>query len=401
MRPAFAGAPRLAAIRSTAMPTNSEPTNEQTAKAADDPQPHMPSRAAIERYLTDVLGEPVRCTGATLLGVSSESDEEKPYGYGVPVKIDFTVAGKERSAVLHTMSPNAFGHELMADRAAILLWSRDAFNTLPRHVRSLSVGAFDKAGAMHALDDADEFFLLTDFAEGNVYADDLRRIRESGDLSPGDRDRADALCDYLLEIHAIAGPQPSLYTRRIRQLVGHGECIMGLIDSYPRDHPWITAERLQRIEQRVVEWRWRLKDRTHRLRRTHGDFHPWNILFGDGTDLRVLDHSRGEWGEPADDVTSLTLNYVFESLRQHGKLEGAFKDLFDGFWQRYLTSGDDEVLEAAPPFVAWRGLVMASPVWYPDLNDAVRRKLFSLIESVLESPRFEPAKVNESLAAGM
>ena len=34
----------------------------------------------------------------------------------------------------------------------------------------------------------------------------------------------------------------------------------------------------------------------------HGDFHPWNLLFREGVEFSVLDRSRGEWGEPADDV---------------------------------------------------------------------------------------------------
>jgi len=121
------------------MTTHAKTDATDAAPPIDRRAPGMPGKAAIERYLSDVFGEPVQCAGATLLGQSTETDEEKPYGYGVPVKIDFTVRGEQRSAVLHTMNPNAFGHEHMADRAAILLWSRDAFNTLPRHVRSFSV----------------------------------------------------------------------------------------------------------------------------------------------------------------------------------------------------------------------------------------------------------------------
>jgi hypothetical protein len=45
--------------------------------------------------------------------------------------------------VLHTMSPNAFGHEHMSDRAQILLWQHRAFNCLPGHVRALDVAGSD------------------------------------------------------------------------------------------------------------------------------------------------------------------------------------------------------------------------------------------------------------------
>jgi len=57
------------------------------------------------------------------------------------------------------------------------------------------------------------------------------------------------------------------------------------------------------------------------LRQIHGDFHPWNILFRPGIDFQLLDRSRGEYGDPADDLTSLTVNYFFFSLQRSGRLE--------------------------------------------------------------------------------
>src|SRR5204863_869916 len=122
------------------------------------------------------------------------------------------------------------------------------------------------------------------------------------------------------------------------------------------------------IEQQCVRWRWKLKGRTHRLRQVHGDFHPWNILFGRETEVRVLDRSRGEWGDTADDVASITANYVFFSLQRSRRLEGALETLFSRFWDRYLSRTQDrELLEVVAPFFAFRGLVIASPVWYPTL----------------------------------
>ena len=183
------------------------------------------------------------------------------------------------------------------------------------------------------------------------------------------------------------------------RLVGDGECIMGLTDSYP-DHPLFTPRVLEEIEHRAVTWRWRLKNRTERLRQVHGDFHPWNILFDCGLDFQLLDRSRGEFGDPADDVTCLTANYLFFSLQRSGRLEGIFETLFRGFWDRYLErSGDQEVLSVVAPFFAFRALVMASPVWYPHLSDSVREKLLRFILGVLEADRFDPVRVNSYCGA--
>ena len=354
------------------------------------------SKEVMERYLGMLLGKQVQVLGLTLLGEAGAGDL-KAYGYGTPVRIDYQPAGEAcRSAVFHTMSPNPFGHENMPDRAQILLWQHLAFNRLPRHVRSLDVGAFQFDGNLISLGQVEEFCLLTEYASGTPYANDLERLRDRRLLADLDLARADALCDYLVEIHKTPGPDPGLYTRRIRELVGHGECIMGLTDSYPATtlaHPLFPAAVLEEIEHQCVRWRWKLKPLTHRLRQVHGDFHPWNILFQEGVEFGVLDRSRGEWGEPADDVTCLTLNYLFFSLQQSGRFEDPWKTLFERFWERYLAkSVDREILKVVAPFFAFRGLVLASPVWYPALSGDVRGKLLTFVQTVLAKDEFDPAQ---------
>ena len=158
---------------------------------------------------------------------------------------------------------------------------------------------------------------------------------------------------------------------------------------------YVTPQILEEIEHRLVTWRWRLKGLAHRLRVVHGDFHPWNILFEPAGNLPVLDRSRGEFGEAADDVACLTINYLFFSLRRNGRLEGGFEDLFRRFWRRYLErSADSEILKVVAPFYAFRGLVLANPVWYPNLCDGVRTKILSFTLAVLDAAEFDPAGVN-------
>ena len=356
---------------------------------------------SLETYLSRLFSSPVRLTGLAALGDTLQPDSVKEYGYGKPVSLQFEVDGQTRRAVLHTIKPGPFGHEHLADRAGELLWCHEVFNRLPRHVRSLDVGGFLPNHLPTSLGPIDEFFLLTDYVEGSEYAHDLVRLREGGSMTPLDRHRADALCDYLIEIHRVKTKQPGLYIRRVRELIGHHQCIMGLIDSYPTDHPWITSSMLESIERKTIAWRWKMKARTHRLAQVHGDFHPWNILFEeDSTRFHVLDRSRGEWGDPADDVTSITLNYVFESLQATGQLTGVFADLYHRFWDRYLAAtGDREMLEIAGLFVAFRGLVMASPVWYPQIDEGVRRQMMTLVHASLDRENFEPGETQAYLEA--
>jgi hypothetical protein len=90
------------------------------------------------------------------------------------------------------------------------------------------------------------------------------------------------------------------------------------------------------------------------------------------------------------------MNYFFFSLQRSGRLDSNFESLFRRFWERYLEkSGDTEMLQVAAPFFAFRGLVMAHPIWYPKLAADVRRQLFNFIEAVLAEEVFNPDEVNK------
>jgi hypothetical protein len=348
----------------------------------------------VGRYLEARFGGSIRVVGLSLLGQEPGAAALKGYGYGLPVKVEYERNGRPHHAVLETITPGPFGHEHMADRAQILLWSHAAFNRLPRHARSLDVGGFSRDGELVSVGDIDEFFILNEFVPGEGYAGDLERLRDGGDLEDRDLARADVLCDYLADIHRVRGPDPALYLRRTRELVGHHECIMGILDSYPPEFDGGSAGLLREIERTLVDWRWRLKGYAHRLRQVHGDFHPWNILFQQDARFVVLDRSRGEWGDPADDVTALTINYLFFSLQRSGRVEGHLATLFSRFWQRYLAATRDEELRAVVgPYFAFRGLVVANPIWYPTLAPGVRATLLRFVRAVLDQPGFDPSRV--------
>ena len=349
----------------------------------------------LKRYLASLFEDEVNLlTVHELAGDGVEALKE--YGYGTPLLIEFRHGEQEEQLVLHTVSRDGFGHERPSDRASNLLLDHATFSRLPRHVASLDVGAFDAGGGLISLGEAGEFFFLTRYAPGRLYARDLETIAADGMLVPRDRARCIVLADYLVQIHAVKHADPLLYRRRIRDLVGHGEGIMGMLDGYPADFVLAPPERLSAIERRCVAWRWRVKSATGRLSQVHGDFHPWNVLFQDEIDFMLLDRSRGAWGEPADDVSAMTINYILFALRQRGEVSGPFRELYDLFWGRYLaSSGDEGLLEVVQPFFAWRGLVLAHPVWYPSLSREVREALLRFVENVLEVDRFDPQQVDE------
>jgi len=327
----------------------------------------------------------------------------KAAGYGKPIRIRLRDAdGRERRVVLHTATANPFGHDRRADRAAEMILGYDTFSTIPRHVRAIDVGAIAHDGSLRSLRHTGEFYVLTTFADGHLYAEDLRRVAATGRSDERDRRRAAALGSYLAELHEPIPDGAVAWARAVRDLLGSGEGIFGIVDGYPADAPGASSERLRGIEERCLAWRWRLRDQPERLVRTHGDFHPFNVLFDSDDELALLDASRGCKGDAADDLTAMAINYLFFALPEPSSWRQGLAPLWSAFWESYRRGRGEEALaralEAAPPFLAWRALVVANPAWYPDAAVEVRDAMLTLAERALDAPALDLELVGELFA---
>lgn len=341
----------------------------------------------VEAYLRTHGHTEARLIGLRPIGASDQGI--KAHGYGRPLVAAFQERGRKHEIVVRTMGVDPFGHDRRADRFDSLALAYDGFHRYPKHVRAIDFGAIAPDGTLLSIGDG-EPFLITEYAEGELYARDLEAMAAMSVATPIDIERAEALAEYLAALHAEKADEDQR-RRAIRDLVGHGEGIFGLIDSYRPNDLIATPARLKAIEHRVVDWRWRLRELPDRSRRTHGDFHPFNILFRNGTDFSVLDASRGGAGDPADDVACLSINYLFFALARRGRFDGALREAWDVFFRTYLSRTQDlDLPEVIAPFYAWRALVLASPLWYPDVAPAVRDQLLTFVERLLDGRDFTP-----------
>jgi aminoglycoside phosphotransferase (APT) family kinase protein len=345
----------------------------------------MINKEGIEGYIRELFGERV-------LDVRIEKLGEGVQGAGFLIEVS-TDRGIE-SYVIKGLFPEGLEHDYAADRAQVFLLDLQDFKKLPGHVKAVDVLAEMEDGSVKSIGGGREYYLLMEKAEGRHYFNDLVAFGDREGLEPLDRERIGAITSYLAKIHSVKKDSKSLHWRKVRDTIGHGECLMGVFDTYPEGT--IGYDDMAEIEKKCVDWRARLKPKYGRLCQVHGDFHPGNIWFSNDTEFVLLDRSRGAWGDPADDVTALTINYVFFSINKYGRLDGPYLEAMRMFFDEYIkATADIELYEVVAPFYAFRGAVVANPVFYPDVTRENRIRILNFVNGVLDDESFKIEKVND------
>ena len=332
---------------------------------------------AVARALGRVEGRPVELLHLGSIAEDRAATELKHIGYGEPALVRYRAGGAEKRCVLHTMAPNWFGHDRRSDRAALVLLAADTYGEVPRHTRVLDVGAFDAQGELVSLAGEGEFYLLTEYAEGALYARDLRAIETAG-RSPRATSTAPARSpptSPTLHRDRLPGP-PELYHRALRDLVGSGEGIFGIADSYPEGGP-VAVERLAAIERRCRRLPLEApRPRPPPARAPTATSTPTTSSSARATDFTLLDASRGGAGDPADDVAALThqLRVRRRGLPRRAGRAGSPRCGTRSGRRTSTPRGDREVLEVLPALPRLAGARGGEPglVPVPDARGARR-----------------------------
>ena len=369
-------------------------------------------KAYLKKQFTDIIQVDIRKLGSGVQGS----------GFLIEMKTQSGI----RSYVVKTLLSEGLGHDYPSDRAAVFLLDLDEYKNLPRHVKGIDVLAEMEDGSIKSIGGGREYYLLMERGTGRHYFNDLTEFSKKDSLDEIDRKKIEAMTSYLADIHSVKKDSKTLYWRKLRDTVGHGECLMGVFDTYPDGT--LPYNEMAEIIKKSVDWIARLKPKYRRLCQIHGDFHPGNIWFrsedlltrglGDTenrgredsfrrvtvtpfrpiTDFILLDRSRGPWGDAADDVTALTINYIFFSIKHHGSVKGSYLEGLKMFFEKYIAlTGDEELYSVVAPFFAFRGAVVANPIFYPELTLDQRKLIFRFVNNVLDDDKFRLEKVNDYL----
>ena len=232
-------------------------------------------------------------------GPETRLRDMEPLGEGVHGRaflIRFSTPQKEEHLIMKALFPSRFGHDHYSDRAQVLLLANANYNEMPKHIKAVDVVA-ESPTKLISVNDAKEYYIFMEEAKGDAYFKDLDGILNAGRLTDLDVERSKMLARFLAYIHSVKYTRedaPILYRRRIRDLIGHGECIMGIADSF-ESCDFITDDELVQYVEKCLPWWGKIRNRSERLCRVHGDFHPGNIRL-EGGDLTLLDRSTGELG---------------------------------------------------------------------------------------------------------
>ena len=323
---------------------------------------------------------------------------------GTGYAVNFKLNDKQEKKILKTLFTENLNLDHSSDRAKSLLLAHDNYNSMENHVKSVDVVGIKEDGSLISVGESKEFFILMDEAKGQDFFKDLESLNTKDSLDEKTRNKVINLTNFLIKLHKKKHNSESLYKRKIRDTIG-SECLMGVLDIYPKETNWTTDKEISEMVKLCVDFWTKTKHMNHRLCEIHGDFHPGNIWFREDNSFTILDRARGTYGDAADDISAFLINPIFYSLAKRGNFSGAYKELFDLFWNGYFKETKDrEMRKVIAPYFAFRVAVVCTPMFYNDeffgskeKAKFTRRILYNFALNILKESEFNPEKIKEYL----
>ena len=344
--------------------------------------------AEIQSYLRKVLG-----SDAELVSVHALGEEEHDTGISKLQRLEVRSGSQTRQLILRKPASTVYSTEQLSDRAHAVLQAYELYKHIPRHPESIDVAVIRADGTLDSIRGDSEFILLQEYAPGDLYFPTLLQSLESDEPDELADQRAVALAEYLIELHSEKRRDDQIYRRSLRDLVGSGVGVMGVMGGYSNEVRDEFHDQLSDILRDFISLSWNIGSSScERLCRVHGDFHPLNILFGEGTDLTAIDATGTGWGDAAFDVGILFMNY-YALYNQAGRLSSPSGERLAERFMNTYTAGcqDREGLYRVLPLALARGaLIMATTDFFPHRPMDERERLIRLAGDILSAGIFTP-----------
>jgi len=323
---------------------------------------------------------------------------------GTGFSLKFKINNKDNTLILKSLFTQNLGMDYYSDRAASLIDAHANYNSMEHHVKSEDVIAYNEDTSLTSIGKAREFYLVMEEAKGKSLFSDFDEIKKTNQLSEQTKNKIKIISDFLVKLHANKHTSTPLYRRKMRDTIGSGGSLMGLLDMHPEQAFSQFKKEWLEIVMRSINFWGLSRNLSKRLCETHADYHPGNLWF-DNEKFTILDRARGRYGEPADDITAFIVNPILYAVITSKKFTGPFKEIFDIFWNNYFRQTKDrEMRKVIAPYLAFRVAVVTNPLFYNDeslggkesAND-VRKQLITLALNALKDKEFDPKKINEYL----
>jgi len=275
---------------------------------------------------------------------------------GTGYAVNFKLNDKQEKKILKTLFTENLNLDHSSDRAKSLLLAHDNYNSMENHVKSVDVVGIKEDGSLISVGESKEFFILMDEAKGQDFFKDLESLNTKDSLDEKTRNKVINLTNFLIKLHKKKHNSESLYKRKIRDTIG-SECLMGVLDIYPKETNWTTDKEISEMVKLCVDFWTKTKHMNHRLCEIHGDFHPGNIYISKGTPTkRILTpilFDYGMVGYLTDEIRNKVIDLIRSGIERN--MEGALDALKSMAMRSEHADESDFDLRARMILINWYG----------------------------------------------
>ncbi len=233
---------------------------------------------------------------------------------------------------------------------------------------------------------------VQEFATGEDYFSRLQTRLQKSDIDEQDTHEIAAVTDFLCKLHRTeysisdSKKRRAVYNDSLLTQLTNPELTLPFLSRFHDDHqflaPSMQNEYVLLALNSIRKWR----GRSERIRAIHGDFSGLNVFFRTDETVWVIDYSRVPWGEPGIDVGWWMSQYMWFYHQSKNKY---FKQLADTFLKAYIEkTGDTEIHNALVMGLIFTGVLYASPVVYPEISMAVRKRMFDHSCKIIRDNKF-------------